>query len=155
MLYTPAALELARLCPFFSVGGDDDKPEMAESTLVSSAVSADMFATLRYESLEDSRFALDDTDCFDERTIQVREEISKVGAVQEGGAVVVLYKKPCGVSPITPSSPSGWSSDHFLRHYRTALITPRHASWLVNPGMPSEEHQILATNDSERPAGNV
>ena len=42
MLYTPAALELARLCPFFSVGGDDDKPEMAESTLVSSAVSADM-----------------------------------------------------------------------------------------------------------------
>lgn len=42
MLYTPAALELARLCPFFSVGGDDDKPEMAESTLVSSAVSADI-----------------------------------------------------------------------------------------------------------------
>lgn len=42
ILYTPAALELARLCPFFSVGGDDDKPEMAESTLVSSAVSADM-----------------------------------------------------------------------------------------------------------------
>ncbi len=34
MLYTPAALELALRCPFLSAGGDDDKPEMAESTLV-------------------------------------------------------------------------------------------------------------------------
>ena len=42
ILYTPAALELALRCPFFSSGGDDEKPEMAESTLVSSAVSADI-----------------------------------------------------------------------------------------------------------------
>lgn len=42
MLYTPAALELALRWPFFSSGGDDDKPETAESTLVRSAVSADM-----------------------------------------------------------------------------------------------------------------
>lgn len=42
MLYTPAALELALRCPFFSSVGDDDKPETAESTLVRSAVSADM-----------------------------------------------------------------------------------------------------------------
>lgn len=42
MLYTPAALELALLCPFFSSIGDDDKPETAESTLVRSAVSVDM-----------------------------------------------------------------------------------------------------------------
>jgi hypothetical protein len=34
MLYTPAALELALRCPFLSAGGEDDKPEMAESTLV-------------------------------------------------------------------------------------------------------------------------
>ena len=47
MLYTPAALELALRCPFagpFSSVGDDDKPEMAESTLVRSegAASTDM-----------------------------------------------------------------------------------------------------------------
>ncbi len=47
MLYTPAALELALRCPFtgaLSSGGDDDKPEMAESTLVRSegAASTDM-----------------------------------------------------------------------------------------------------------------
>ena len=42
MLNTPAALELALRCPiFFSSGGEDDKPEMAESTLVrGDAVSA-------------------------------------------------------------------------------------------------------------------
>jgi len=41
MLYTPAALELALRCPFLSAGGDDDKPEMAESILVrGDAVSA-------------------------------------------------------------------------------------------------------------------
>lgn len=52
MLYTPAALELALRCPFtgaLSSGGDDDKPEMAESTLVRSegaacAASTDMLA---------------------------------------------------------------------------------------------------------------
>ena len=48
MLYTPAALELALRCPFtcaLSSGGDDDKPEMAESTFVryEGAASADMF----------------------------------------------------------------------------------------------------------------
>ena len=46
MLYTPAALELALRCPLtipLSSGGEDDKPEMAESTLVrGSTVSADM-----------------------------------------------------------------------------------------------------------------
>ena len=47
MLYTPAALELALRCPLtgiLSSGGDDDKPEMAESTLVRSegAASADI-----------------------------------------------------------------------------------------------------------------
>lgn len=47
MLYTPAALELALRCPLtgaLSSGGDDDKPEMAESTLVRSdgAASTDM-----------------------------------------------------------------------------------------------------------------
>lgn len=47
MLYTPAALELALRCPFtgaLSSGGEDDKPEMAESTLVRSegAASTDM-----------------------------------------------------------------------------------------------------------------
>ncbi len=43
MLYTPAALELALRCPFtgaLSSGGDDDKPEMAESTLVRSEGAA-------------------------------------------------------------------------------------------------------------------
>lgn len=48
MLYTPAALELALRCPLtmpLSSGGDDDKPEMAESTLVrGSTVSADIVA---------------------------------------------------------------------------------------------------------------
>ena len=46
MLYTPAALELALRCPLtapLSSGGEDDKPEIAESTLVrGSTVSADM-----------------------------------------------------------------------------------------------------------------
>ena len=47
MLYTPAALELALRCPLIwvlSSIGDDDKPEMAESTLVRSegAASTDM-----------------------------------------------------------------------------------------------------------------
>lgn len=43
MLYTPAALELALRWPLTpSLGGDDDKPETAESTLVRSTVSADM-----------------------------------------------------------------------------------------------------------------
>ena len=47
MLYTPAALELARRCPiFFSSVGELDKPEMAESTLVSSAVSDAMVMTI-------------------------------------------------------------------------------------------------------------
>ena len=42
MLYTPAALELALRCPLVS-GGDDDRPDIAESTLVNgTAVSADM-----------------------------------------------------------------------------------------------------------------
>ena len=43
MLYTPAALELALRCPFtgpLSSVGDDDKPEMAESTLVRSEGAA-------------------------------------------------------------------------------------------------------------------
>lgn len=46
MLYTPVALELALRCPLtasFS-GGEDDKPETAESTLLRGAVSADMVA---------------------------------------------------------------------------------------------------------------
>ncbi len=51
MLYTPAALELALRCPLtipLSSGGDDDRPEMAESTLVrGSTVSADMMAVSR------------------------------------------------------------------------------------------------------------
>lgn len=42
MLYTPAALELALRWPLCS-GGDDDKPDTAESTLVRFDVSADMF----------------------------------------------------------------------------------------------------------------
>ena len=47
MLYTPAALELALRCPLtgpLSSVGDDDRPEMAESTLVRSegAASTDM-----------------------------------------------------------------------------------------------------------------
>ena len=43
MLYTPVALELARRCPFLSAGGEEESPEIAESTLVRvSAVSADM-----------------------------------------------------------------------------------------------------------------
>lgn len=43
MLYTPVALELALRCPFFSsLGGEDDKPETAESTLERGCVSADM-----------------------------------------------------------------------------------------------------------------
>ena len=47
MLYTPAALELALRCPLtgaLSSGGEEDKPEMAESTLVRSegAASADI-----------------------------------------------------------------------------------------------------------------
>lgn len=51
MLYTPAALELALRCPFtgaLSSVGDDDKPEMAESTLVRSegAASTDMFCLI-------------------------------------------------------------------------------------------------------------
>lgn len=48
ILYTPAALELALRCPLtipLSSGGDDDRPEMAESTLVrGSTVSADIMA---------------------------------------------------------------------------------------------------------------
>lgn len=49
MLYTPAALELALRWPiFFSSVGDDDKPETAESTLVRSDVSADMFRNKRF-----------------------------------------------------------------------------------------------------------
>ena len=53
MLYTPAALELALLCPLFSsFGGDDDKPETAESTLVRSAVSDDMITFSYQKPLE-------------------------------------------------------------------------------------------------------
>ena len=45
MLYTPVALELARRCPFLSAGGEEERPETAESTLVRcSTVSADMIA---------------------------------------------------------------------------------------------------------------
>ena len=52
MLKTPETLELVLRWPiFFSAVGDDDKPEMAESTLVRSEVvsmaSEDMFAWLR------------------------------------------------------------------------------------------------------------
>ena len=43
MLYTPAALELALRWPLISFwGGEDDKPDTAESTLVRADVSADM-----------------------------------------------------------------------------------------------------------------
>ena len=43
ILYTPAALELALRCPLISLlGGEDDKPDTAESTLVRADVSADM-----------------------------------------------------------------------------------------------------------------
>ena len=54
ILYTPAALELALLCPFFSSVGDDDKPETAESTLVKSdgAASTDMVGGVQIDSLE-------------------------------------------------------------------------------------------------------
>ena len=44
MLYTPVALELVLRWPFFSSVGDEDKPEMAESTFVRSAKSAAMIA---------------------------------------------------------------------------------------------------------------
>ena len=48
MLYTPAALELALRCPLtapLSSGGEDDKPDTAESTLErGSMVSADIVA---------------------------------------------------------------------------------------------------------------
>lgn len=48
MLYTPVALELALRWPFLSFcGGEDDRPETAESTLDRGAVSADMAETLR------------------------------------------------------------------------------------------------------------
>ena len=47
MLYTPAALELARRWPiFFSSVGEDDRPEMAESTFVSSAGCSDVEAAM-------------------------------------------------------------------------------------------------------------
>ena len=47
MLYTPAALELARRwLIFFSSVGEDDNPEMAESTLVSSAGCSDVEAAM-------------------------------------------------------------------------------------------------------------
>lgn len=52
MLYTPAALELALRWPLCS-GGDEDKPDTAESTLVRFDVSADMF---------DIAFLQEDTD---------------------------------------------------------------------------------------------
>lgn len=46
MLYTPAALELALRCPLTAPllsGGEEDRPEMAESILVrGSTVSADI-----------------------------------------------------------------------------------------------------------------
>ncbi len=43
MLYTPAALELALRWPLIpSLGGEDERPETAESTLVRAAVSVDM-----------------------------------------------------------------------------------------------------------------
>ncbi len=53
MLYTPAALELALRCPLtgaLSSGGDDDKPEMAESTFSSGAgaVSAADMLTMMF-----------------------------------------------------------------------------------------------------------
>lgn len=52
MLYTPAALELALRWPFVSVlGGEDDRPETAESTLVKFAVSADMVDDSSYQIL--------------------------------------------------------------------------------------------------------
>lgn len=54
MLYTPAALELALRWPLtmpLSSGGEDDKPEMAESTLVrGSTVSADMMLMIEARS---------------------------------------------------------------------------------------------------------
>ena len=43
MLYTPVTLLLVRLWPFLS-GGDEERPETAESTFVRGAVSADMIA---------------------------------------------------------------------------------------------------------------
>lgn len=48
MLYTPAALELALRCPLTTSlsGGEDDKPETAESILLRGAVSVDMIAVL-------------------------------------------------------------------------------------------------------------
>ena len=57
MLYTPAALELALRCPFtgpLSSGGDDDKPEMAESILVRSegAASTDMLVDIVRHGLD-------------------------------------------------------------------------------------------------------
>ena len=43
MLYTPAALELALRWPLISLlGGEDDNPETAESTLVRTDASADI-----------------------------------------------------------------------------------------------------------------
>ena len=46
-LYTPVVLELALRCPFASLsGGEDDKPETAESTLLRGAVSADILVVL-------------------------------------------------------------------------------------------------------------
>ena len=41
MLYTPVVLELALRC-FLSAGGEDERPDTAESILVSSDDSADM-----------------------------------------------------------------------------------------------------------------
>ena len=58
MLYTPAALELALRWPLCS-GGDDDKPDTAESILVRSDVSADMFdIAFLHESTDATRLEL-------------------------------------------------------------------------------------------------
>lgn len=50
MLYTPAALELALRCPLTDVfsGGEDDKPEMAESTFSSGAGAVSAVDILGY-----------------------------------------------------------------------------------------------------------
>lgn len=64
MLHTPVALELALRCPLvISLGGEDDKPETAESTLVRgaevSAMVADDARCLRKSYLK-LRVSIDD-----------------------------------------------------------------------------------------------
>jgi hypothetical protein len=55
ILYTPAALELALLWPLVSFcGGDEERPETAESTLVKFSVSADILIQFKYGDVSEA-----------------------------------------------------------------------------------------------------